>query len=81
MVSLEEWTEWKKHPMTVEWFKFLNSLKEEIKRDWANSLYVGASADETIQRNASAIGQVDLLSRLGEAKVEDVQETNADNRE
>ncbi|MBT9146057.1 MAG: hypothetical protein DDT42_01936 [candidate division WS2 bacterium] len=67
--------------MTVEWFKFLNSLKEEIKRDWANSLYVGASADETIQRNASAIGQVDLLSRLGEAKVEDVQETNADNRE
>ncbi len=42
---------------------------------------MGASADETIQRNASAIGQVDLLSRLGEAKVEDVQETNADNRE
>lgn len=54
--------------MTVEWFQFQKKLLEDIKNNWVDSLYVGASADETIQRNAAALGQADLLKRLLEAE-------------
>lgn len=53
--------------MTVEWFKFQGKLLEDIKNNWIESIYVGASVDETIQRNAAALGQADLLKRLLEA--------------
>lgn len=76
MVSPQEWQEWIKNPTTQEWFKFLSALREEIKEEWADSVYVGASGDETLQRNAAAIGQSDLLKRLQEATVEEVTETN-----
>jgi hypothetical protein len=66
--------------MTVEWFSFLNSLKEEIKNDWTNSAFVGASADETLQRNAAAIGAADLLKRLMEASFVEIEETIYDNK-
>jgi hypothetical protein len=66
--------------MTKEWFQFLISLREEVKEGWATSIYVGATAEETLQRNAAAIGQVDLLSRLLEAKVSDIDEVNYDNK-
>ena len=66
--------------MSVEWFSFLNSLKEEIKNDWTNSAFVGASADETLQRNAAAIGQADLLKRLLEASFVEIEETIYDNK-
>ena len=58
--------------MTVEWFKFLDSLTKEIKSEWSDSVYVGATGDETLQRNASAIGQVSLIKRLLEAKVVEI---------
>lgn len=75
MVSPQEWQEWIKNPTTQEWFKFLSALREEIKEEWADSVYVGAVGEETLQRNASAIGQVDLLKRLQEATVEEMTET------
>lgn len=75
MVTASEWTEWIKNPTTQEWFKFLSALRDEIKEEWSDSVYVGASGDETLQRNASAIGQADLLKRLQEATVEEITET------
>ncbi len=64
--------------MTGEWFKFLTNLKEQLKEDWVNGVYVGSLGEETLQRNASAIGQADLLTRLLQATVEDVEETSYD---
>jgi hypothetical protein len=58
----------------VEWFKFLKALKEELKDDWCNSVYVGQGDYETIQRNSYAIGQAKLLEALMEATVEDATE-------
>lgn len=75
MVSPQEWQEWIKNPTTQEWFKFLTALREEIKEEWSSGVYVGAVGEETLQRNASAIGQVDLLKRLQEATVEEMTET------
>lgn len=64
--------------MTGEWFKFLTNLKEQLKEDWVNGAYVGSLGEETLQRNAAAIGQADLLTRLLQATVEDVEETSYD---
>lgn len=81
MVLPEEWQEWKTHPMTVEWFKFLKALREEVKEEWANSLYVGDGPDETLQRNSYALGQVKLLDALDKATVEEITEKNYEYRE
>lgn len=81
MILPEEWREWKLHPVTVEWFKFLASEKSKVKEEWANSIFVGDSIDLTIQRNAHALGQIDMLKRLEEATVEEIEEDMYDNRE
>jgi len=64
--------------MTEEWFNFLNNLREQLKEEWANSVFVGGEGEITLQRNSAAIGQVDLLTRLLQATVEDVAETSYD---
>ena len=73
-MTLDEYQEWKQHPATDRFFKFLNKTRENIKEEWANSIYVGAEKEETLQRNASAIGQVKLLSLLEEATFEEIEE-------
>jgi hypothetical protein len=81
MVSLEEWTEWKLHPMTQEWFKLLTALREQCKEDWAQSLYVGELEGESLQRNAGALGQVYVLTKLQHINYEEMVETLYDNRQ
>jgi hypothetical protein len=66
--------------MTREWFLFLKNLREEVKEEWAKSVFVGERSEETLQRNAAAIGQVDLIARLLEAKYEEITEVNYDNK-
>jgi hypothetical protein len=66
--------------MTKEWFKYLKSLSSKLKDDWASSGFVGSTSDETIQRNAHAIGAVDILQVLQEATLEEITETIYDNK-
>lgn len=49
-------------------------------KQWAASGFVGSTADETIQRNAHAIGAVDLISELLELTYEDFTESLYDNK-
>ena len=70
------WTEWLQHPITKEWWDFMSNLKEDLKESWASQLYVGISQEETIQRNSFALGQVDLLTRLLQADIENMKELN-----
>lgn len=70
-----EWDEWRSHPVTQEFFRYLKKLREEVKEEWANSTYVGAYDGETIQRNAAAIGQVNLLQALIETRQEDLEDS------
>ena len=72
---LEEYKEWLTHPVTEVWFKFLDKTRESIKEEWANSIYTGAGNDETLQRNAAAIGQANLIKLLTDAAFEDIVET------
>lgn len=77
-MTLSEWKEWKANPQTSEFFQFLARLREEIKEDWAQSYYVGESDSETVQRNAAALGQVDLLGRLQYVTFESVEESKVE---
>ena len=72
------WAEWKQHPATSEWFDFMANLKEELKSDWEASRFVGETQEVTIQRNAFALGQVDILNRMLQAEVQTVKDTNYD---
>jgi hypothetical protein len=80
MILPKEWVEWKLHPTTVEWFKFLDSLEEELKESWKSSRFVGNTEYETISMNSHALGQLELISRLKQAEVQDITEVNYDNK-
>lgn len=74
-MTLNEWKEWKVNPQTVEFFAFLNRLREITKEEWAQDLYVGGTADATSQRNAGALGQVRLLDVLLRIDYESIEES------
>jgi hypothetical protein len=67
--------------MTKEWFKFLSSLSVQVKNDWADSVFVGETADLTIQLNSHAIGKLDTLKQLTETTYEEVVETIYDSKQ
>ena len=75
IISPLEWQEWVQNPVTKEFFEFLNRSREKIKEEWALSIYTGASDVETLQRNAAAIGQVNLLKELVEIEFERLEES------
>ena len=56
----------------------LKNLQEQIKNDWANSLFVGELGEETLQRNASALGQAMVLEKLMTLTYEEMIETMYD---
>lgn len=81
MLSQEEWQEWKKQPMTEEWFRALKLLEREIKNNWSNSLFVGDTEYETLARNSNAIGRIQVLKLLQEMNAEDIKEVIDDSKE
>lgn len=73
-MTLNEWQEWKHLPQTIEWFKYLRNLRELAKEEWAQAMYVSELSDESLQRNAAALGEVNLLKELIEATYESLEE-------
>lgn len=73
-----EWDEWKRHPVTQEFLDYLARLRERVKEEWAGSAYTGALDSETIQRNAAAIGQVELLKALMDTEYADIEDTKGE---
>lgn len=55
-------------------------MEKQLKAEWADSVFTGATGDETLQRNAAAIGQVNLLSKLREVTLEEIENTIYDNK-
>lgn len=81
VLTEKDFQEWKVHPTTVEFFKFLEALKREVMSDWADSHFVGESSDETVQRNSHALGEVFVLDKLIKVEEKDIVEVLYDNRE
>lgn len=51
-------------PVFKWYLSFLEKLVEVEKNDWSNGQYAYASIDESVQRNAEAIGRVSILKSL-----------------
>lgn len=64
MVLVEEWKEWKNHPVTQAWFKEMARMVEERKSNWSNSLYQQDNEYLTKQNNAFVLGEVSVLNSL-----------------
>lgn len=73
MTTLVEWQEWKRNPTTIEFFASLQALRESIKEDWVSGMYTAATSDGTVQLNAKALGQVQIIDRIMETSFEDVE--------
>lgn len=73
-----EWDEWKRHPVTQEFMDYLKNLREKAKEEWAVGSYVGGLDSETLQRNAAALGHVDLLKALLETEYEDIEDAKGE---
>ena len=72
MISQAEWTEWKQHPTTIEFFRFLTHVREELKEGLAEGAGTGHSIDESAQLSAKYIGQCQLLKDLDELTYEEM---------
>ena len=59
----------------------LQSLHKQLASDWSNSAFVGETADLTIQLNAHAIGQADLINKLLDTNLEEIENTIYENRD
>lgn len=77
-ITLDEWKEWKLHPVTIEFFSSVKARIEDKKDQWANGNFTEETIDGTSQRNAEAIGAVVALSDLLETSYEGVIEEVAD---
>jgi hypothetical protein len=80
-MTSNEWTEWKLNQQTIEFFKFLKNLREYTKEEWANSVFTGEIADDTLQRNASALGAIHVLTKLLEVEYEQVEEMKVESKQ
>jgi len=77
-ITLEEWTEWKLHPVTIEFFHSVKARIEDKKDSWANGNFTAESLDGSMQKNSEAIGAVLALTDLLETSYEGVVEEVAD---
>lgn len=64
MISRVEFQEWRAHPTTQEFFKILGQIDKSIQDDWAARVFLGATAEETAQRNNFALGQIDMVRKI-----------------
>jgi hypothetical protein len=69
-----DFQEWKQHPVTLEYHKFLKKVQDEAKDDWSNGLFVGENEYETNYRNVHALGGIYTINKLLDISVEDIKE-------
>jgi hypothetical protein len=67
----EEFKSWLLHPVTQALKVALEAEVAGIQLDWVNGTFTGATADETLQLNANAIGRSQALARVAEMEYSD----------
>jgi len=68
----QEFSEWLDHPVTKAYRSMLKKWKEELKEEWASGSFTDMSQFGTAILNAKAIGQCELLDRLHDTEVNDI---------
>ena len=67
--------------MTEQVFRFLGSLRQLAKDEWANGTFTTSDMYGTLQLNSEAIGKAKLLEDLLEMNYEWITEELSDARE
>lgn len=70
-MTKEEWARWKAHPTTVNFFKYIDDIRQEIGRDIGLAVAVGQNPDpEMIAQDAM---RCDALYFVVEVGFEDIE--------
>lgn len=56
--------EWHSHPVTKEFLALLRESRKETLETWSREGYIGDSAEQSAQRNAKALGGVQVLQQV-----------------
>ena len=64
MISVEQFAEWKEHPVTKEIFTDLKRVRDSIKDQLANGNTIGGDAEATHGFTNRAVGQLDGINQL-----------------
>jgi hypothetical protein len=59
------------HPVTVALNRYLRGKKQEFLEAWGDGRFTAESDAGTLQLNANALGQVEILNRLLDLQPED----------
>lgn len=78
---LDEFDEWKSHPITERFFNYLFLLVESAKEDWAQELFSAKSQNEVDLKNAEALGGVRVLRKLRHVDFEAIIQAEKEARE
>lgn len=76
-VQVGEWKEWARSPITSLFLQELRDAKAEAMSAWAAEAFVGSNLEETVMRNATALGGIRVLTELI-MKVEDMMNEDSE---
>ena len=60
----QEFLEWKTHPVTKDFFQWLERRREEIKESWASGEFVSSHDRGDVYQNASALATCSVLDSM-----------------
>jgi hypothetical protein len=65
---------WRSQEVTQEMFKLLRAWRQALMEQWAVGVFQGETVEATALANASAIGEINLLTKLIEIDAEQIEE-------
>lgn len=75
MIKAEDWDSWKEHPVTRDFFAWIESKREGLKEHWARGSFTGPSFEETQLKNVAATGATSAYEEVLEV---DLEQLNGD---
>lgn len=72
--SQEEFQQWKVDPVTrVIWLGVLAKWKESLKEQWSEKVFQKETHEQTVEANAAALAQIEVLNKLIDLDVIDIE--------
>jgi hypothetical protein len=80
-IKEEEWKEWRHHPVTQAFHKFLVRARLSLMEQWAAKNFMGGGKEEVHILNAAALGELQAYENLLELDYERFKETMTDEQD
>jgi len=74
MITKEQFSEWKTHPVTIEIYKEVKSAKQNLVLMLSEGATIGVTAEDTHGLTNKIVGQIDGLNQLLNLTYEDNEE-------